>query len=113
MAETIAKQSDIKFTVALDEKQIPVSIDWTADDSGMEGAKPCKAVLISLWDGNEQTSMRIDLWTKDMSVEEMRRFFYETFMGMAETYQRATDEKDVAKEIRAFGDKFSLLTGVK
>ena len=113
MADMITKQSDIKFTVALDEQQIPVSIDWKADDSGVEGTKPCKAILISLWDGNDQTSMRIDLWTKDMSVEEMKRFFYETFMGMAETYQRATDEKDVAKEIRDFGDKFMKLAGVK
>jgi gliding motility-associated protein GldC len=113
MAETIAKQSDINFRVSLDEKQVPASIEWKADDSGLEGTKPCKSVLISLWDGDEQTSLRIDLWTKDMSVEEMRRFFYETFMGMAETYQRATDEKDVAKEIRDFGDKFRQLTDVK
>jgi hypothetical protein len=48
-----------------------------------------------------------------MNVDEMKQFFYETFMGLADTYQRATDEKDVANEIRSFGEKFSKLAGIK
>lgn len=113
MSTDISKKSDIKFTVSLDEKQVPTAIDWMAEDSGMTGTKPCKAVMIGLWDGDEQTTLRIDLWTKEMSVEEMKRFFYETFVGLADTYERATDEKNVADEIRAFGEHFSKLADVK
>jgi gliding motility-associated protein GldC len=107
------KKSDIKLTVSLDENQVPAAIDWMADDSGMPGTKPCKAVLLGLWDGDEQTTLRIDLWTKEMSVDEMKRFFYETFMGLADTYERATFEKDVANEIRGFGEHFSKIADVK
>ena len=113
MSNEISKKSDIKFTVSLDENKVPAAIDWTAEDSGMNGNRQCKAVLLGLWDAEESAALRIDLWTKEMNVDEMKQFFYETFMGLADTYQRATDEKDVANEIRSFGEKFSKLAGIK
>ncbi len=112
MSNTIIKKSDIKFTVSLDENKVPSTIEWMAEDSGMKETKPCKSVMIGLWDGDEQTTMRIDLWTKEMTIEEMKRFFYETIVGLADTYERATNEKDVADEIRGFGAHFSKIADV-
>ena len=49
--------------------------------------------MMSIWDPKENTSLRIDLWTKEMLVDDMKRFFYENFMTMADTYQRATNDE--------------------
>ena len=106
------KTSDIKFTIALDERNHPDSIQWEAKDSGVDGLKPCKSVMISLWDSAESGTMRIDLWTKQMMVDEMQRFFYETFLSMADTYQRATNDKSSAENIRDFANHFGKTTKV-
>ncbi len=106
------KKSQINFTVTLDEKNLPDSIEWEAQSSGVEGTKPCKSVLISLWDSTENGTMRIDLWTKKMMVEDMQRFFYETFVSMADTYDRATHDKETAVHIREFATHFGKVTKV-
>jgi len=79
------KKSEIKFTVSLDEQKQPLAIEWQADESGVEGVKSCKSLMISLWDEREKSTLRIDLWTKDMMVNEMQRFFYESLSSMADT----------------------------
>ena len=100
------KQSEIKFHVTLDEEKIPQSITWEATDSGVEGTKPCKATMLTVWDAQENTTLRIDLWTKDMLVDDMKRFFYETLVTMADTYQRATQDADLAGEMKKFAEDF-------
>ena len=104
------KTSEIKFTVALDNNHIPETISWEAPDSGIDGVKPCKSIMISVWDMKENTTMRIDLWTKDMLVDDMKRFFYENLMSMADTYQRATNDTENAGEIRKFSEQFAKKT---
>lgn len=32
--------------------------------------------MFGFWDGAEQSAMRIDLWTKNMMVDEMGEFFF-------------------------------------
>lgn len=106
------KKSEIKFTVTLDEEKVPTSIEWEAGDAGMKGSKPCKAVMMSVWDPAETATLRIDLWTKEMMVDEMQRFFYETFMTMAETYQRATGDKNSVQDIKTMAEQFAKKTGL-
>lgn len=106
------KTSDIKFTVTLDKSNHPDTIHWEAKDSGIEGVKPCKSVMISVWDAADNGTLRIELWTKQMMVEEMQRFFYETFLSMADTYQRATNDKDISDNIRDFSKHFGKTTKV-
>lgn len=101
------KKSEIKFTVTLDEFKQPVSIDWQAEDSGIEGVKACKSLMIALWDEKEKSTLRIDLWTKEMMVNEMQRFFYESLNSMADTYMRATNDDSTAAELREFSLKFA------
>jgi gliding motility-associated protein GldC len=97
------KQSSIQIRVSLDDQKIPVEINWEASDTTAENARKAKAFLLSLWDGEEKTALRIDLWTKDMMVDEMEDFFYQTLLTLADTYQRATQYNDLAEDIRAFG----------
>ncbi len=99
--------STINFNIKLDANQVPEAISWEATDSGIEGAKPCNAVMISIWDPKENTTLRIDLWTKEMLVADMKRYFYENFMTMADTYLRATNDEVNAKNIKRFADEFA------
>lgn len=101
------KKSEIKFTISLDEDKQPLAIEWHAEDSGMEGVKACKSLMISMWDDQEKSTLRIDLWTKDMMINEMQRFFYESLSSMADSYLRATNDEDTAAELREFSDKFA------
>jgi gliding motility-associated protein GldC len=104
------KDSEIRFIVSLDENKIPEKIQWEATDSGIVGKKDCSATMLSVWDSSENTTMRIDLWTKDMPVDDMKRFFYESFMSMADTYLRATQDSSGAQEIRKFSESFAQKT---
>ena len=98
------KQSEIKFTVTLDGNKMPTKIDWSASDVQKESTS--KAIMIALWDENEKTTLRIDLWTKDMMVDEMKQFYHQNLVSMADTLERATGEKEAAKAMRNFAQEF-------
>ena len=106
------KKSDIKLSITLNDTKQPVAINWTADDSGFEGMQECKSMMLALWDKKGGETMRIDLWTHEMMVEEMQHFFYQTFSSMADTYQRATNDNAMAEEIRKFSKTFGEKTKV-
>ncbi len=98
------RSSEIRFTVHLDEHQVPEHIEWRAQDGDAESS--CKATMISLWDEREQNTLRIDLWTKEMKLDEMKAFFHQNLLTMADTFERATGEKEMAGHMRAFGKYF-------
>jgi gliding motility-associated protein GldC len=100
------QESSININVHLDANKIPELITWNATDASAEAAKKAKAMMLSFWDGADKTAMRIDLWTKDMMVDEMADFFYQTFMTMAETYQRATKNPELVNDIKQFAKNF-------
>jgi gliding motility-associated protein GldC len=100
------KTSEIKFIVELDENRIPEKLSWTAQDGGVN-AEEAKAMLMSVWDANAKETLRIDLWTKDMPVDEMKQFFHQTLVAMADTFQRATDDEKMADTMRDFCDYFA------
>jgi gliding motility-associated protein GldC len=96
------KQSSIQIQVSLDDQKIPEAISWNATDSAEGNTRKAKAFLLSLWDGEDKTALRIDLWTKDMMVDEMEDFFYQTLITLADTYQRATRYDDLAGDMKVF-----------
>jgi gliding motility-associated protein GldC len=100
------KKSSIQIQVGLDENKVPSSIEWTATDSTAEQMNKAKAMMVAFWDGADKTALRIDLWTKEMMVDEMADFFYQTMMTMADTYQRATPYGDQANDLRNFATDF-------
>lgn len=100
------KTSEIKFLVELDENRIPEKLTWTAQDGGVE-EEEAKAMMVSLWDAKAQETLRIDLWTKDMPVDEMKLFFHQTLVAMSDTFQRATDDEKMAATMKDFCDYFA------
>lgn len=98
--------SEIKFLVELDENRVPEKLTWTAQDGGVQ-LEEAKAMLLSIWDGQAQETLRIDLWTKEMPVDEMKLFFHQTLTAMADTYQRATQDEKMADTMRDFCDYFA------
>ena len=62
--------------------------------------------MIAFWDGADKTALRIDLWTKEMMVDEMADFYYQNMMGMADTYLRATNQKELVEEMKTFAKDF-------
>jgi gliding motility-associated protein GldC len=98
--------SSISIDVTLDKDRVPEDIRWNATDSTAENARRAKAMMLAFWDGADKTAMRIDLWTKDMMVDEMADFFYQTLMTMAETYQRATQDPVLMGEMKQFARDF-------
>jgi gliding motility-associated protein GldC len=99
-------KSTITIDVMTDENRIPDSISWSATDTSVDNAQKAKAMMISFWDGAEKAALRIDLWTKDMMVDEMADFFYQTMMTMADTYGRATKYTDQVEEMKNFSKEF-------
>ncbi len=100
------QESTIKIDVTLDADKVPSSISWNASGSTIEEAQKAKAMMLAFWDGAEKTAMRIDLWTKEMMVDEMADFFYQTLITMADTYQRATQNEEMVKELKDFAKDF-------
>jgi len=94
-------RSDIKFTIELDENRVPESIVWDAKDGGVEAAE-AKAILVSVWDAKAKEALRIDLWTKEMPVDEMKVFFHQTLTAMADTFKRATNDEKMAATMMDF-----------
>jgi gliding motility-associated protein GldC len=99
-------QSTIKIDVLLDPNKVPEQINWSATDSSTATAQKAKAMCIAFWDGADKTAMRIDLWTKDMMVDEMADFYYQMFMTMADTFSRATQQEEIAADMKKFAKDF-------
>ena len=100
------KQSSINIDVLLDEGKIPSTIQWTASDSTANTPNQAKAMMLAFWDGSDKTALRIDLWTKEMMMDEMADFFYQTLMTMADTYKRATQNEELTSDMKKFAKDF-------
>lgn len=98
-------KSTITIDVDMDENRIPAGISWQATDADNK-PRQSKAMMLSFWDGDEKTALRIDLWTKTMMVDEMADFFYQTMMTMADTYGRATNHKELVEDMKKNAHSF-------
>lgn len=100
------KTSEISIQVTTDENRIPDKINWSAEDGGVNN-EAAKAVLLSIWDHENKETLRIDLWTKDMPVDEMKQFFHQTLVTMSDTYYRATQDEKMTETMKDFCDYFA------
>ena len=99
-------KSTIKIDVLLDPNKIPEQISWVASDSATDMAQKAKAICIAFWDGADKTALRIDLWTKDMMMDEMADFYYQMLMTMADTFKRATKQQELSDDLKNFAKEF-------
>lgn len=104
MPDTI--KSEIKFEIELDANRVPEKLFWTAADGGVANEQ-AKALMLSIWDSKAKETMRIDLWTKDMPVDEMKIFFHQTLVAMSDTFERATNDEKMAATMKDFCDYFA------
>jgi gliding motility-associated protein GldC len=98
--------SEIKFTVELDENKIPEKLVWDANDGGISNEET-KAFLISVWDSKNKETLKMDLWTKEMPLDEMKIFFYQTLLSMSDTFYKATNDEKMTATMRDFCDYFA------
>ena len=98
--------SEIKFEIELDSNRVPEKLFWTANDGGI-AKEEAKAIMLSIWDSKAKETMRIDLWTKDMPVDEMKIFFHQTLVAMSDTFNRATDDEKMTNTMKDFCDYFA------
>lgn len=102
----ISHTSTIEINVGLDENKIPEKLKWSAQDGGVANEE-AKAVMLSIWDAGNKEALRIDLWTKDMPVDDMKIFFHQTLRAMADTFERATNDDKMSATMRDFTDYFA------
>jgi gliding motility-associated protein GldC len=113
MDNQVEKSSQILLKVGLNKEQVPVRMDWMAEDHPQNAQwSEIKAMMVSLFDMETKDTMRIDLWTTEMRVDEMDRFMFQTLRAMADTYHRATQNAELANEMQHFVDYFGKKTGI-
>lgn len=104
--------SEIKIQVELDENRIPEKLQWNAEDGGVQHEE-AKAMFLALWDHKQRESLRIDLWTKDMPLDEMKIFFYQTLVAMSDTYFKATQDEKMTATFKDFCSYFAEKLDIK
>jgi gliding motility-associated protein GldC len=98
--------SKIELIVELDDNRVPEKLHWTAQDGGITNEE-AKAMMLSVWDSKIQETLRIDLWTKDMPVDEMKQFFHQTLVAMSDSFNRATQDEKMTATMKDFCDYFA------
>jgi len=98
--------SEITLKVGLDENRVPEELTWSAQDGGIN-EEEAKAMLLSVWDSKNQESLKIDLWTKDMPVDEMKVFFHQTLVTLADTFYKATQDEKMTATMKDFCEYFA------
>lgn len=113
MSDPIAKTSTLTVKVGLDQAGIPIVIEWEAEDAlGKKAPVDCKAMLLSFFNAQTKETMKLDLWTKDMQVDEMDRFIFQTLRAMADTYFKATQNNKLAADMQRFVQYFGEQTEI-
>jgi|TARA_B110000444_G_scaffold57535_1_gene53614 gliding motility-associated protein GldC len=106
------KKSKIEISVDLDDNKIPEKILWSAEDGNIKN-KDSKALFLSVWDSEKKESLRIDLWTKEMPLDEMKIFFHQTLVAMSDTFNRATQDEKMTATMKDFCDYFAEKLNLK
>ncbi len=107
----MAKSSVIEIQVNLDDQNVPNKIKWSSSDGEQDPAES-KGMLLSLFDKDSLDTIKIDLWTKEMQVVEMDRFFFQTLKGLSDTYFKATNNAELASAMRQFVQYFGEQTEI-
>ena len=94
------RKAEIKISIELDKLKIPQKLSWEATDSESKGPKKCKAFLLNLWEPGKGQTLSMNLWENSMSIPEMNDFVFQSLVQIADTYEKATDQKELAEKIR-------------
>jgi gliding motility-associated protein GldC len=106
------RQTKITINVELDENHIPEKLTWNAEDSGIHNEET-KSAMISVWDDKTMEALRIDLWTKEMPLDQMKMFIHQSIVSLGQTYQRASGEDDVAEWLEEMANEFAIKSAIR
>ncbi len=106
----IKKTSEIRFKIGLDEKNVPLDIKWMATDSKNNELRDCKSIMISIWDVVQKETLKIDLWTNEMTTDEMHSHYFQTLLAMTESYAKATGNPHAVEEMKKFAQQLAKKT---
>ncbi|MBS1508619.1 MAG: gliding motility protein GldC [Bacteroidetes bacterium] len=101
------KESEIIFKIELDQNNIPEKILWNATDKPEAGFSESKSISLALWDHEQKNTLRIDLWTKEMPVNEMKRFYIDCLGGLAQSLLTSTGDEIMSQEINLLCEKLA------
>ena len=99
------KTSQIKFLITLDKDKIPEKITWNADDKMGDEFSETKSISLALWDHKKMNPLKIHLWTKDMKVNDMKRFYIDCIGGIGQSVLNSTGDEYISKELNKLCDK--------
>ncbi|MFC2123965.1 gliding motility protein GldC [Bacteroidota bacterium] len=98
------KKTEINFKVELDDQNVPEKIWWQATDGSPEYSET-KTVSINLWDQEKQNTLRIDLWSKDLRIDEMKKFYVDILGGMSQSVLTATGDSIISNKLKILCDE--------
>jgi gliding motility-associated protein GldC len=106
------KKTQITIDIELDDNHVPEKMTWNAEDGGIE-KEETKATMISVWDDKKMEALRIDLWTKEMPVDQMKMFLHQILISLSSTYHIATGEEDVATWMEEMAEEFAVKAAIR
>lgn len=103
------KQSII-IEIELDENNLPDKINMKAGRDSENNS--LDSFLFSAWDAKKKETLCVDLWTKNMLVNDMFIFYHQALMSMATSLQKSTSENELADGLRDYCSFFAKKTNI-
>ena len=104
-------ESKLTFDLELDENNVPKKIIMNSSDNQVEDVS-LKSLMITAWDEKTKETLRVDLWTKDMMVNEMFIMYHQTLISMANTLSKSTGQDKLAGALRDYCEFFAQETKI-
>lgn len=101
----------LKFEVELDENNLPNSIKMLKEKAS-NSSIDLKALMIAGWDAKRKETLRVDIWTKDMPVNDMFIMYHQNMMGMATSLEKSTGQNKLADALRDYCEFFAKETKI-
>ena len=101
----------LKFEVEIDENNLPNNIKMIGEETN-NAAIMLKALMVAAWDASKKETLRVDIWTKDMPVNDMFILYHQNLMGMATSLEKSTGEEKLAQALRDYCSFFAEKTKI-
>ena len=111
MSDKKIKYNEVVVRVGLDENQLPEKIKWTATDAEKESE--AKATFMTFWDDDLKQTLSLQLWVKDFSVDDMKKFVHQSIVLLTDTLEKATGKDTLIRDMRDFTDYFAEKSGLR
>ena len=104
-------KSKLTFDLELDENNVPKNIVMNSTDKQAVNIN-LKSLMIAGWDETTKETLRVDLWTKDMMVNEMFIMYHQTLISMANTLEKSTGHDKLAGALKDYCEFFAEQTKI-